>query len=228
VINTENTYAWIIATAISSVKRIIGVVTIIGSVKKLSFEATWLPNSVINRWPAIILAVRRIASVAGRIILLVVSINTIKGIRAGGVPCGIKCANIWLGVLSQPNIIIPSQIGSDIASVTLICLVAVNVYGVNPSRLVSITNENIEITKGVTPIGEEGVNNKENSEWSFLVIIVHGDTSLLWRAHQDGGIIKKIAPRLIQLINQVEDGSKTEKIFVIMFNRILFSSSLYQ
>lgn len=48
------------------------------------------PSNVINKWPAIILAERRTAKVPGRIIFLIVSIQTINGIKTGGVPCGTK------------------------------------------------------------------------------------------------------------------------------------------
>jgi hypothetical protein len=44
------------------------------------------PNKVIKRWPAIMFAVNRIAKVPGRIIFLIVSIHTMKGINIGGVP----------------------------------------------------------------------------------------------------------------------------------------------
>jgi hypothetical protein len=58
--------------------------------------AVWLPNRVRRRWPAIILAERRMASVPGRITFLTVSMTTIKDIKAGGVPWGTKWANIYL------------------------------------------------------------------------------------------------------------------------------------
>ena len=44
------------------------------------------PNRDNNKCPAIILAVRRMAKVKGRIIKLIDSIITIKGIRITGVP----------------------------------------------------------------------------------------------------------------------------------------------
>lgn len=50
----------------------------------------WLPKRVISKCPAIILADKRTAKVRGRIILLVVSIRTIKGINPGGVLWGTK------------------------------------------------------------------------------------------------------------------------------------------
>lgn len=53
-------------------------------------EGPVFPNKVNSKCPAIILAVSRTASVPGRITLLIVSIQTIKGIRAEGVPCGTK------------------------------------------------------------------------------------------------------------------------------------------
>jgi hypothetical protein len=52
------------------------------------------PSRVISRWPAIMFAVRRTASVPGRIRFLIVSIMTMNGISIVGVPCGTKCSNI--------------------------------------------------------------------------------------------------------------------------------------
>ena len=49
------------------------------------------PSNDISRCPAIILAVSRTHRVMGRITLLVSSINTMKFIRAKGVPCGRRC-----------------------------------------------------------------------------------------------------------------------------------------
>lgn len=51
-------------------------------------------NRVINRCPAIILAINRTARVPGRIIFLIVSIITIKDIRAIGVPWGTRWVNM--------------------------------------------------------------------------------------------------------------------------------------
>lgn len=48
------------------------------------------PNKVSNKCPAIILAVRRIASVRRRMINLIDSIKTIKGIKINGVPWGVR------------------------------------------------------------------------------------------------------------------------------------------
>jgi hypothetical protein len=80
--------------------------------KKGIIDPFWL-SKVINKWPAIIFAVRRIANVPGRIIFLVVSISTIKGIKAGGVPVGIKCLNIFWVLFNHPKNIKDNQIGNE-------------------------------------------------------------------------------------------------------------------
>jgi hypothetical protein len=46
-------------------------------------------------------------------ILLIVSIQAIKGIRIGGVPWGIKWANMCWVLFNQPYIIKDNQRGSD-------------------------------------------------------------------------------------------------------------------
>jgi hypothetical protein len=85
------------------------------------------PNKVNNKCPAIILADSRTAKVPGRIILLIVSINTINGIRTEGVPCGTKCANICFVLLIHPNIIKLSHKGRAKERVSVIWLVLVKI-----------------------------------------------------------------------------------------------------
>jgi len=87
VTRVANTYAWIRATALSKVVRIIGVIlsrrwVVVGNpiIKLLSSD--------IRRCPAIIFAVRRTHSVMGRIRFLVISIRTMKFISIVGVPWG--------------------------------------------------------------------------------------------------------------------------------------------
>lgn len=43
-----------------------------------------------SKWPAIMFAVSRIARVKGRIINLIDSIKTMKGIKGNGVPWGVR------------------------------------------------------------------------------------------------------------------------------------------
>lgn len=79
-------------------------------------------NNVNSKWPAIILAVKRIVKVPGRIIFLIVSIKTIKGIKMLGVPCGIMWENIKLVLFNQPNTINLIQRGIDNLIEKIICL----------------------------------------------------------------------------------------------------------
>lgn len=85
------------------------------------------PSKVISKCPAIILAERRIARVPGRIIFLIVSIKTIKGISTGGVPWGTKWANIWVVLLIHPNNMKVSHRGSANLKVNTMCLVLVKI-----------------------------------------------------------------------------------------------------
>lgn len=82
---------------------------------------------VINKWPAIMFAVRRIARVPGRIMFLTVSIITIKGIKIVGVPCGIRWANKLDVLFSHPNNIIANQAGRAMVKVKTRCLEAVKI-----------------------------------------------------------------------------------------------------
>lgn len=81
------------ATALSKVNNIIW--EIIKIFKKNKFiDGPLFPRRVNNKWPAIILAVNRIANVIGRIIFLIDSMHTINGIKIDGVPWGTKCINM--------------------------------------------------------------------------------------------------------------------------------------
>ena len=84
------------------------------------------PSKVSKRWPAIMLAANRTASVPGRITFLTVSINTINGIKTPGVPCGTKWANICCVWLTQPKIIKVIHNGRDKDNVMTKCLELVN------------------------------------------------------------------------------------------------------
>ena len=80
-----------------------------------------------NKWPAIILAERRIDKVIGRIIRLMNSIITIKGIRIVGVFEGVRWENIWLVKFSHPKIIILNHRLKDNDKENLRCLEAVKI-----------------------------------------------------------------------------------------------------
>jgi len=59
------------------------------------------PRRVRRRWPAIMLAANRTDKVIGRIKFLVISIITINGIRAVGVPLGTRCAKALMVLFVQ-------------------------------------------------------------------------------------------------------------------------------
>lgn len=90
-----------IETADSSVNRRIWVKINIIKIK-LEAIAVWFPSSVINKWPATILAISRTDRVIGRITFLIDSIKTMNGISNPGVLCGTKWANICLVFFNQP------------------------------------------------------------------------------------------------------------------------------
>lgn len=93
------------------------------------------PSKVSSKWPAIIFAVSRTASVPGRIRLLIVSMITINGISNVGVPWGTRCSNIWLVFLIHPNSINLIHKGRAKVNVSVKCLVLVKIYGNNPRKL---------------------------------------------------------------------------------------------
>lgn len=93
------------------------------------------PNKDKRRWPATILAVNRIESVIGRMIKLINSIKTINGIKIDGVFEGVRCVNIWLVKLIQPNNIILIHKINDNDKQNLICLDEVKIYGKRPIKL---------------------------------------------------------------------------------------------
>jgi len=90
-----------IATADSSINKAIWPI-IKKDNKNKDKELPVFPKRVISKCPAIILAVSRTAKVPGRITFLIVSIQTIKGIRTLGVPCGTKWANMCWVWFNQP------------------------------------------------------------------------------------------------------------------------------
>lgn len=93
------------------------------------------PSKDKRRCPATIFAVSRIESVIGRMINLINSIKTIKGIKIVGVFDGVKWVNIWLVKLIQPNSIILIHKINDKDMQNLICLDDVKIYGKRPMKL---------------------------------------------------------------------------------------------
>lgn len=180
-----------------------------------------LPNKVNKRWPAIIFAVKRTAKVPGRIILLIVSIQTMKGIKILGVPWGTKWANICWVWLIQPYIIKESHNGKAKANVIVIWLVLVKIYGNNPIKLLNIINENKEIKIKVLPLWELGPSKGLNSLCKVSKILFQ---IILYRegiSQYKEGINK--SPTIVDnqfndKLKILEEGSNTENKLVIIFN----------
>ena len=121
----ENTYAWMMATAISKIINIVwNNIIIINIIFMLDVALS--PSSLINKCPAIIFAINRTARAPGRIIFLIVSIHTINGISTVGVPVGIKWASISWDLFIHPNIINLIHMGKASDSVYIMCLDLVN------------------------------------------------------------------------------------------------------
>jgi len=88
-----------------------------------------LPKRVIKRCPAIRLAVSRTQRVIGRIMFLVISITTIKDIKAIGVPWGNKWDSTNFVFWSQPNIIKLSHTDNERGKLKFRCDVTEKIWG---------------------------------------------------------------------------------------------------
>lgn len=126
VLKIANTYDWIIATAASRISsRICAVISTVSIVCLM--DGPLFPSSVNSRCPAIMFAVKRTASVPGRIRFLMVSMITMNGINMVGVPWGTKCSNMWFVFLIHPNSINLTHRGRANVSVSVRCLVLVKI-----------------------------------------------------------------------------------------------------
>ena len=187
----------------------------------IDIEGPVFPKRVNRRWPAIILAANRTARVPGRIIFLIVSIQTINGIRTAGVPWGTRCANICWVWLIQPYNINLIQRGRARASVRVKWLVLVKIYGNRPKKLLNKIIENRDTKMNVLPLWFESFNRVLNSLWRVNKILFQ---IMLYR---DGIIqyIDGIISNPINVLSQfnerlkiLEEGSNTENKLVIIFS----------
>lgn len=181
------------------------------------------PKSVKSKWPAIILAASRIAKVPGRIILLIVSITTIKGIRAAGVPWGTKWANICWVWLIQPKIIKVIQSGRESESVIAIWLDLVNTYGSNPKELLNTIKVKIEINKIVLPMWE-GDKRALNSLCKVKITLLQSRDQREGEDQYKKGINK--SPKIVEVqltdrLKNLDEGSKIENKLAIIFSFFL-------
>jgi len=152
--------------------------------------------------PAIILAASRTARVRGRITSLIVSINTINGIKAVGHPNGTRWANMLL-YFNHPITISLNHIGKAKENVILIWLVRVNVKG----KIPEILKIKITIKMG----------NRKKNKWILIIFIscINKEIKLLTRfVNCLDGILVLITIKIKQ-ITQLDiiflEGSKIEK-----------------
>lgn len=80
----------------------------------------------------------------GRIMFLIISMRTMKGIRGAGVPKGTRWARNWIVLLKILKIMKPSQRGSARESVIARCLVEVKEKDTKPNVLLKIIKANKE------------------------------------------------------------------------------------
>ena len=108
-----NTYAWIIATAISrSINRArMDRVSPASSVEVVTRLSAAVEIRCIRRCPAVRLAVSRTASAIGRMSRLIVSIKIKIGIRGVGVPSGRRWASEEAGLFRRPISTVASHSG---------------------------------------------------------------------------------------------------------------------
>lgn len=214
-ISVMNTYAWIQATADSKTVKIKGAGMAKGTMM-LGRANKEFPSRVISRCPAIRLAVSRTQSVIGRIRFLVNSINTMKDIRAFGVPCGTKCASMWFVFLTHPNKTMASQKVRESGRVVVKWEVAENVCGYRAIKFNVMITRNVVVTRAVTPfslffIVKEISLNRINKILDFKVL--RGKEFFQWAG------LEARAPRGRTSQAQdmkVEAGSNIENRFIII------------
>lgn len=215
VMSVIKTYAWMQATADSSTARSSGATDI-----KISIEVgrfvNKLPNSVIKRWPAIRLAVNRTQSVIGRIMFLANSINTMKFIKAFGVPCGTKWDSIWLVLFIQPLIIKVNQNANDNGRFTAMWEVKEKFCG---KRAIIFVIKMVEkIPKIITSV-LFSVLFKVNLTSFFKVLVIKLKTFIcVGLIHHKGGLIRRAVNRTTNQAkeNKVELGSNVENRLLII------------
>lgn len=138
------------------------------------------PIKWINRWPAVMLAVKRTARAIGWMNRLIVSMIISIGIREMGVPWGKKWASEDFSLWRKPRITAPAHNGIAIPKFIDNCVVGVNVCGKRPRRLVEPMNiiKDASISDHVRPLGE----------WINIICLVISLISHNWNEWKRFGI----------------------------------------
>lgn len=173
-------------------------------------------------WPALILAAKRNERVSGRTIILVVSIRTKNGFSQSGAPSGRKWATEALNDLVNLDRTILSHTGSPIVKVKMRCLDVLNIYGINPNRLMRITATKIADTKELNPFKWTVFVRDSWVKISWTISFINEDFREPIIQNED--CIRRIRRTLMQRNTLFEgtsvlniNGSKEEKISGIMF-----------
>lgn len=98
------------------------------------------------------LAANRIDKVKGRIICLILSINTINGAKIRGAPSGTKCAALSLNLLVHPIKKKDNHNTNPNPKVIIGCAVPVKIKGTKPNRFINIMYKNVMTHKKFNPI----------------------------------------------------------------------------
>jgi hypothetical protein len=115
------TYAWIVETPVS-INDKINLVTHIGV--RMFIFINMFPINDSSKCPDTKLAINRMDRVSGRIRFLIISITTIKFIRATGVPVGVMCVIIFFVFFNHPIIIGGNHKANVMGMMSIICAVA--------------------------------------------------------------------------------------------------------
>jgi hypothetical protein len=99
-------------------------------------------------WPATRFAKSRIARLKTRAVYDTISSPTKKGAITNGIPLGTKNPSAFILCIFIAITFIPIKIVSDIPKVTKKWLVIVKLYGIIPTKLLKIRNENRKKIKG--------------------------------------------------------------------------------
>ena len=144
-----------IATANSRTVSRTGIINVIRAVVVLFISVSVAPPiNWINKCPAVMLAVNRMARATGWTKRLMVSIITSIGISGVGVPCGKKWASDALVLLRKPVVTAPAQRGMVMPKFIDSCVAGVNEWGGRPSRFADPINriKDISINVHVCPL----------------------------------------------------------------------------
>jgi hypothetical protein len=153
---------------------------------------------------------------------LVSSIITINIIKAAGVPCGTRCANIWFVFLNHPNRTMDSQNSNDKGRVTVKWEVGENTWGYKAKKFsikIDVNAVIIKISVLFSFFPKENLTSLLNISMTFLLAkAIEFETFHIIILMKSGDKNK---------INQEdekieEEGSNTENKFIIILSCFLF------